>query len=99
MPVEQDIWLTQGPEPGRRLGPWRIQARLGAGGHATVWRAVDEAGRQAAIKVLAQHAVREEDRNRFLREQEALAGLDHPHVVRVLGGGAIDGLLWTALEL
>jgi len=62
--------------PGVGLGPYRIEAPLGAGGMGQVYKARDtRLGRQVAIKVVA-----EEFSNRFEREARAISGLNHPHI-------------------
>jgi len=76
-----------GPPP--LLGPYRILARLGAGGMGTVYRAEGPAG-IVAIKVvhphlLATHGVFK----RFLREAEIGMTVDHGNVVRTMEADAI----------
>ncbi len=74
--------------PGARLGPYEIQAPLGAGGMGEVYRAHDTAlDRDVAIKVLPEaFAVDAERLARFEREAKVLASLNHPNI------GAIHGL-------
>ena len=61
---------------GQRLGPYRIEAFLGAGGMGQVYRAVDtRLGRKVAIKVSA-----EQFSGRFEREARAISALNHPHI-------------------
>jgi WD40 repeat protein len=69
-------------QPGTRLGPYEIQAPLGAGGMGEVYRARDSRlGRTVAIKVLPSVlAVSPEDRARFQREARAISSLNHPHI-------------------
>src|SRR5688572_17617812 len=67
---------------GSRLGPYEILAPAGAGGMGEVYKARDtRLNRTVAIKVLPP-AVRDNEqlRQRFEREAQAVAGLDHPHV-------------------
>ena len=68
--------------PGTRLGPYEIQARLGAGGMGEVYRARDtRLGRDVAIKVLPEHlSTSPEDRARFKREAKTISFLNHPHI-------------------
>jgi hypothetical protein len=64
---------------------YRLVERVGSGGTAEVWRAVDErTGDEVALKRL--HPIvfgSEAGRRRLVREFRALRGLEHPHVVRV----------------
>ena len=66
---------------GVRLGPYEIQAALGAGGMGEVYRARDtKLGREVAVKVLAEAFAFDPDRvARFEREAKVLASLNHPH--------------------
>ncbi len=64
---------------------WRIDARLGRGGVATVYAATHRNGNRVAIKVLNREVARNADiRGRFLREGYAANAVAHPGVVRVL---------------
>src|SRR6185503_18544697 len=65
---------------GRMLGPYAIQARLGAGGMGEVYRARDtKLGRDVAIKILPRVFTNDLDRlKRFEREARVLASLNHP---------------------
>ena len=73
-------------------GRYRVTARLGAGGMATIYRAVDESlERDVAIKVLHPHLA--DDASllaRFRSEARAAAGLLHPHIVNVFDQGVAD---------
>jgi len=62
---------------------------------ASVFRATDPRGRPVALKVLAAQARPE----RLARELRALGRLDHPHVVRLLGGSAEAEPPYVAMEL
>jgi tetratricopeptide (TPR) repeat protein len=73
-----------------------IEARAGAGGMATVYRAHDRAsGTIVALKLLGELAERE----RFVREAEMLAHLDHPSIVRYVAHGELEsGVAFLAME-
>ncbi len=61
---------------GVQLGPYRIEAQIGAGGMGTVYRAMDiRLERTVAIKIAA-----ERYSERFQREARAISTLNHPHV-------------------
>ena len=67
---------------GIRLGPYEILSALGAGGMGEVYKARDtRLNRFVAIKVLPVHLAEEPDlRERFQREAETIAKLNHPHI-------------------
>ncbi len=85
---------------GKTLEHYRIQASIGKGGMATVYRAVDErSGAEVAIKILSPTI--SADRRfikRFRREAELVSQLKHPHIVPVLAYGESDGYVFTAME-
>src|SRR5258708_20778621 len=71
-----------GLSAGTRLGPYEIQAPLGAGGMGEVYRARDtKLGRDVAIKTLPQIFTSDPERlARFEREARMLAALNHPYI-------------------
>src|SRR5688500_4904034 len=73
-------------------GRYRVVARLGAGGMATIYRAVDESlERDVAIKVLHPHLADDELLlKRFRAEARSAAGLLHPNIVNVFDQGVAD---------
>jgi non-specific serine/threonine protein kinase/serine/threonine-protein kinase len=87
---------------GQSLGPWRIVGVIGRGGMGVVYRAerADAAfKRQAAIKVVRRGARAADIVDRFRRERETLAALDHPHIARVMDGGSTpDGSPYFVME-
>ncbi len=85
--------------PGMTLGTYRIDAELGRGGMGAVFRAWDPAaGRHVALKVVLD-PLEGPLRERFVREGQATAALDHPHVVRVHSAGEVEGIPFLAYEL
>jgi serine/threonine-protein kinase len=76
--------------PGTRLGPYEIEAPLGAGGMGDVYRARDtRLHRDVAIKVLpAMFASDPERVRRFQQEAHAVAALSHPHICQIFDVGA-----------
>ena len=70
---------------GRSLGHYRVVRELGAGGMGQVFVAEDQRlKRQVALKVLPPGMADDPDRReRFQREAEAIAALDHPNIVTV----------------
>jgi serine/threonine-protein kinase len=81
-------------------GRYTILRRIGSGGMADVWLAEDtHLQRQVALKVL--HSRFAQDREfieRFQREAEAAAGLQHPNVVAVFDRGDVDGTYYIAMQ-
>jgi serine/threonine-protein kinase len=75
--------------PGTRLGPYELQALVGAGGMGEVYRARDtRLDRTVAIKVLAGPAAdREHLRERFDREARAVSRLNHPNICTLFDVG------------
>src|SRR5215813_8608418 len=83
------------------LGPYEIQARLGAGGMGEVYRATDaRLKRDVAIKVLpAQLAKDELALARFYREVCAVAALSHPNILTIYDIGTEQGVTFAVMEL
>ncbi len=84
---------------GRKLDQYEIIERVGQGGMATVYRAVDtRSGKEVAIKVLAP-GIGEDRRfiKRFRREAGLVSELKHPHIVPVLAYGQTDGFIYTVM--
>lgn len=87
-------------DEGTSIGDWIVEAPLGAGGMGSVFRCHNRLTPRirAAVKVVdggTDPAVRE----RFVREVEALEGLQHPAIVRVKGWGDQGDVLWLAMDL
>jgi len=85
---------------GERIGGYRLEAKLGEGGMAAVFLAVDERlGRQVALKILAPGLATDAAfRHRFVRESQAAAAVDDPHIIPVYEAGSIDGVLFIAMR-
>jgi eukaryotic-like serine/threonine-protein kinase len=96
--------MTVAPEVGEGStvdGRYRLLRRIGSGGMADVWLAEDShLQRRVALKVL--HRRFAQDREfveRFRREAEAAAGLQHPNIVSVFDRGDVDGTYYIAMQL
>ncbi len=85
---------------GKTLGKYRVLARLGHGGTATVYKAYQPLlDRYVAIKVLHRHLAEDEDFiRRFEREASAVARLRHPSIVRVHDFDHVGGLYYMVME-
>jgi serine/threonine-protein kinase len=70
---------------------YRVEALVGRGGMATVYRAVDlRHDRRVAIKVMNPDFAETVGRDRFLREIRVTAGLSHPHILALYDSGQIE---------
>ena len=85
---------------GAQLGPYRIEALLGAGGMGEVYRARDSRlERAAAVKVLLPALASHPDfRKRFLREARAVAALNHAGIAVIYEAGETLDSLYLAME-
>ncbi len=87
--------------PAERLNEYRLVRRIGQGGMGIVYEAIQEPlGRRVALKVIRPERVSSpEIQARFWREVDVVAGLRHPGVVTVYGGGEDQGICYFAMEL
>ena len=85
---------------GAKLGPYEIVAPLGAGGMGEVYKGRDtRLNRTVAIKVLPQQISNQpEFRQRFEREAQTIAALNHPHICTVHDVGHHDGIDYLVME-
>jgi len=85
---------------GTRLGPYEIQASLGAGGMGEVYRARDtRLERTVAIKILPERlSSSSELKVRFEREARAVSSLNHPHICHLYDVGLQDGTSFLVME-
>jgi serine/threonine-protein kinase len=81
-------------------GRYRLISRLGAGGMAEVFLVEDQQlGRKVALKLLYRRFAEDPDFvERFRREAQAAAGLQHPNVVGVYDRGSFDDTYYIAME-
>ena len=83
---------TAGFTPGARIAGYVLEEQIGAGGMAVVFRARDERlQRRVALKILSP-ALAPDDafRQRFIRESQAAAAVDDPHIIPVFGAGEAE---------
>src|ERR1035441_6932170 len=90
------------PEALPRYGPWQATRLLGRGGMGVVYLAERADGAfqmAAAVKVVPLALASAEMEERFRRERQFLASLDHPRVARLIDGGVTGaGLPYLVME-
>jgi serine/threonine protein kinase/Tol biopolymer transport system component len=89
-------------ERGARVGPYELIRPLGAGGMAEVWLARRADGafkREVALKLPMLNQQRGDLADRFARERDILASLEHPHIARLYDAGVDpSGLPFLSME-
>jgi len=81
------------------IGRFKIEARLGSGGMGDVYRGVDPTLRRTvAIKTVRPDIENPMYLERLYREAQAIAQLQHPHIVTVFEAGETSGLVYIAME-
>ncbi len=98
--LDQPITTLHAPErepevdmAGARIGSYEIIRELGRGGMGTVYEASRMDGsfhKRVAIKVIRASLLTEALEEKFRRERQILASLDHPNIARILDGGTTD---------
>jgi Tol biopolymer transport system component len=85
---------------GTKLGPYELQANIGAGGMGEVYRARDtRLDRTVAIKILlSQFSADAELKQRFDREAKSISSLNHAHVCQLYDVGSQDGIDFLVME-
>ena len=84
-----------------RLGPYRVLSVLGSGGMGVVFKAEDPSlKRLVALKaMLPGVATTSANRQRFVREAQAAAAIEHDHIVHVYQVGEDRGVMYMAMQL
>lgn len=94
--------FEQSEELPDQIGDYRPSKLLGRGGMGAVYQAYRTDGhfdKEVAIKVLPTLLANPESRERFLRERQILAQLDHPNICNLLDGGVTpEGMPYFAME-
>ena len=84
----------------RTIGGYILEEELGRGGAATVYLATDvKHQRSVALKLLNADASSALGGERFRREIEVVAKLQHPHILPLYDSGEVDGLLYYVMPL
>ncbi len=88
---------------GMEIGKYRVEEKIGDGGMAVVYSATridNQFEQRVAIKFIKRGMDTDEIIKRFKIEQQALAGLDHPYIAKIIDGGTTDnGLPYFIMEL
>src|SRR5262245_7988627 len=80
------------PAPGTKIGSYRVETLIGAGGMGTVYRAQDtKLNRPVAIKFLSDNLADAAARRRFQQEARMASALNHPHILTVHDAGGLGG--------
>ncbi|MEP7292339.1 MAG: serine/threonine-protein kinase [Chloroflexota bacterium] len=85
---------------GKSLGPFEIIEEIGRGGMATVYRARQTSiKRIVAVKVLPRSLLHDPSfYERFAREVDLVAHLEHPHILPIYDYGEVDGTPYIAMR-
>ncbi len=85
---------------GKRLGQYEITRKIGAGGMGEVFEARDtKLTRNVAIKVLSIESEQDDEFvQRFTREANTAAALDHPNIITIYNVGVQEGLHYIAMR-
>ena len=92
--------VSDDPRVGTKLAGYRIESLLGFGGMSVVYLAEDlRLKRKVALKLLAAGLAEDESfRDRFLRESELAASIDHPNIVPIYEAGTTEDMLFIAMR-
>jgi eukaryotic-like serine/threonine-protein kinase len=79
---------------------YKLERKIGSGGMADVWLAEDtELDRKVAIKILHDRFAQDKEFvERFRREAQSAAGLQHPNVISIFDRGEFDDTFFIAME-
>jgi tRNA A-37 threonylcarbamoyl transferase component Bud32 len=88
------------PQIGDEFAGYRIEALIGRGGMGVVYRAEQERPhRRVALKLLASELSADESfRERFIRESDLAAAIEHPNIIPIYNAGEVDGQLYIAMR-
>lgn len=86
---------------GQKLGKYVLDEKLGEGGMAAVYRSTHpQLNRPVAIKVLPQHQRADSSfTQRFEREAQAMAALNHPTLIRIYDIDQQDNMFYMVMDL
>jgi streptogramin lyase/tRNA A-37 threonylcarbamoyl transferase component Bud32 len=92
--------MSEDPRIGTELAGYRILEVLGRGGMGVVFLAEQAfPKRRVALKLLVPNLAEDERfRERFVRESNLAASIDHPNIIPIYGAGEADGVLYIAMR-
>ncbi|MFY7969999.1 MAG: serine/threonine-protein kinase, partial [Pirellulaceae bacterium] len=99
-PLVQAIGESQS-RMGSRIGPYQLIEQIGAGGmgHVYLARQSSPVQRLVALKLLQRNPTDAHAFERFRREQQVLASLEHPNIAHIFDAGSADsGDAFLAME-
>src|SRR4051794_18054800 len=87
-------------EQGNQLGPYQVEALIGAGGMGQVFRARDKRlDRLVAIKVLSPAKITDDaQKRRFMQEARTASGLNHPNIITIHEISSENGTHFIVME-
>lgn len=92
IPEHEVAMPPSGEMAGRRFGDYMLLRVLGKGGMGLVFEARQiSLNRIVALKMMRGDWQNEKGRKQFKREAQAIAGLDYPHIVKILDAGEVNG--------
>jgi WD40 repeat protein len=97
---DKHVQVSDDPRVGTELAGYWIESLLGWGGMSVVYLAEDlRLKRKVALKLLAAGLAEDESfRDRFLRESELAASIDHPNIIPIYEAGATEDILFIAMR-
>jgi serine/threonine protein kinase len=92
--------MANRPRIGSEFAGYRIEAQAGRGGASVVYQAVNLAlGNRVALKVLAPEFFDDDAvRERFVRESQIAASINHPNIIPIHAAGDADGFLYIVMR-
>jgi len=92
--------LDSGTRIGTEIAGYRIEAVLGRGGMSVVYLAEQmRLHRRIALKLLGPELAADSNfRERFMRESQVVAEIDHPNIIPIHDAGEAEGCLYIAMR-
>ncbi|HLV35061.1 MAG TPA: protein kinase [Spirillospora sp.] len=89
---------------GQQLGDYRIEARIGRGGMAKIYRAYQPSvQRHVAVKLISTDLADDKDfqvfKERFAREAKVVASLEHTHILPIYDYGIVNDTAYLVMRL
>ncbi|MBX9693864.1 MAG: protein kinase [Cyanobacteria bacterium] len=99
-PDDESKWGSHFYEPGARVGKYKVEHQIGAGGTGEIYKVKDSLlDKTFALKVLATDMRDDKALIRFQREAKTASKLSHPNIAKIYDFGLLeDGTLFMAME-